>query len=506
MPTTHEPATDDRRGSSRKALTLAAAAVVILGGMAFFLSWYHPIWRMWIHGATKKEYRDKLVGEQEPEIVPLIDQGMRDADLSDATRLTLAQILLDKNRLAYVEKALKDPRLDVRLVALRVLWRQGFFIKSYLSNDEYGVNQIILAWLRDRTSRTRGEAASITYKLYPNSGPKSAPPPPEVLEAVRALIGPPPGEADEGDARAAAAATLVGWNDCASAPTLLSRAASEHDFYARFHILQSITQMYDASPCRDSVPEAQLLAAVDGALAWPGEDGNNRAVRMTALSILRQHPDWAKPRIEAIRARLRSLEAAEPERRYALDALVASKDATTLDTFPRWFHDESEGLRAFAAEAVQAPKGPLSPEESDSCLVGFLRTEPFSSGHNRVLEGAYAAIHAHAGRWVGLPTKLVETTSGTAEMFGVLKTLFEKGEAVGVTRDSGSDALWRWLAERNGLAGADVDKASASRDAFWERAKSGDVAAAKAILDPLLVTTPKLWTYERGWLLAHAGK
>jgi hypothetical protein len=48
--------------------------------------------------------------------------------------------------------------------------------------------------------------------------------------------------------------------------------------------------------------------------------------------------------------------------------------------------------------------------------------------------------------------------------------------------------------------------AFAARDAFWSKAKSGDVAGARAALDGAPAKDSPLWEYERGFLAARAKK
>ena len=55
------------------------------------------------------------------------------------------------------------------------------------------------------------------------------------------------------------------------------------------------------------------------------------------------------------------------------------------------------------------------------------------------------------------------------------------------------------------VADEDVDRAAATRDAFWTAAKRGDAPAAKATLDGAAVKDARVYEYERGWL-ASRGK
>lgn len=153
--------------------------------------------------------------------------------------------------------------------------------------------------------------------------------------------------------------------------------------------------------------------------------------------------------------------------------------------------------------SVQLESSPVATAAYEACLVGYLRDEPIPSGHEFTLRAAYGMVRRKAGAWVGLPGSLREGKADIASMDAPLKALFGKGVVEGVTRAQVAAELWRWLAERRGVPAAEVPAAEQARDAFWAKAKAGDVAGAKALLEPLRAKVPELWTYEHGWLLSH---
>ena len=495
---TDGPAPSAPAGGSRR-LALIVAAVLLVGAGAWFgMRLVQPQWRTWAHGAGSEEYRKKLVAEQDPAVLDVIEDVMRDADQSDHTRLALADVLLAKNRLGLVEKALKDPRLDVRVVALRALSRLQYFRKQYVEDAAWGVGPTVAAWLSDPRSKSRASAAALSNVVWP--GGEQAPD--DVRRALRAMVAA-QGGAAQANARAAAAGVLAGWNDCEAAPDLLVRAKTDDEPYARLRILQAVVQLYDARGCGDRLPEAEVRAAFESCVAWPGDGDLNRSVRMAAVMTVHRHPEWAGPVLATMRARAADVDLHEAERRATLDALVAAKDADVVTGFSRWFHDPSPGMRASAVASVQLEASPVATAAYESCLVGYLRDEPIPTTHEFSLRAAYGMLRRKAGAWVGLPGALRDGKADIAAMDAPLKALFGKGEVEGVTRAQVAAALWRWLAERRGVPAAEVADAEKARDAFWAKARAGDVAGARAALEPLRAKWPELWTYEDGWLIAH---
>jgi hypothetical protein len=193
MPTTPDALEDSvPSGSRQRVITIALVALVAVAVTVAVLSWFKPRWRTWCHGVTKAEYQKKLLEEQDPALIDVIDDVMRDDDQTDGVRITLGQVLIQKNRIGVVEKALKDPRLDVRVIAIQVLATQRFFQKQYVEDDAYGVRRTLEQWLLDPAAKSLAQAAALASAIYP----ELAGVPDTVVGAIRAMIAPPPGSSN----------------------------------------------------------------------------------------------------------------------------------------------------------------------------------------------------------------------------------------------------------------------------------------------------------------------
>jgi len=484
----------------RRAIVWIAAAGVLVGAAA--VAWYgfHLQWRFWCHAANKGEYAKKLLEENDPALFPIMEGVMRDADQPDGVRVALAALLLQKSRPGPVEAALKDPRLDVRAVALEALAHTPYFKKQYVQNESYGVRETLRAWLADPNASSREIALSILPGVYEGK----AQVPDEVTKLVRGMLALPPKGPSQPLTRAAAAMAVAGWEDCAAAADLLALVRSEPDPFAKMREMQALARLYDlpSGACKSEIAEADLLAVVDAALAHPGDDGVNRAVRMASLQLLEGHPAWAPPRIERIRAILDS-NANPVERRIALEALASARDPKTVGELPRWLFDPSSSLRSSAAGSAFPKRSGVTPLAYEALLVGYVSNETAKD-----VEGMFrirvAELRQKAGAWVGLPRDLLHKGGSLGEVTEPLNKLYRDGVYEGVTRQAFADDWYRWLLTRAKLTGPDADAAFAAHASFWLKAKSGDVAGAKAIYDAGAATHHDLWEYERGWLLAHS--
>lgn len=502
------------RGPSKRVLILVALAVAIGGAWIFRKPLF--LWRMWVNGADRSEYAEKIRAEQDPAILSRLEDGMRDADKGDRVRVSCASLLIAKNRLAVVEAALRDPRLDVRAVALGALGSLKHFQTEYVDNPTYQVKETLLAWISD--PRVPGRARGIS--LLPKTFRLDRALPPELLAVLREALK--PSEAvGASDARLAAAGMLAAYKDCAAAPALLALATSEADPYDRWQVLSSTVLLFDArvqrpdgsseknpdgtyvAACPD-LPEASVRKAVMEALLYRGEGDRSRSMRLGAMGVLGRHPKWAGEALERMRAVLADPSAHEIERRTALDTLITLKDEPTLDRFERWCHDPAAGVRATATAAIyNKVEGLADPARLQSCVVGYLRDEP-SGGYELTFFLAFASVRDKAGEWVGLPGGWRKGGGSLQEVQKGLEQLLRTGSLDGTTRLQVGDALFRWLCKTNGLTEPETDAAAATRAAFWAKAKAGDVAGARAVYDASMKSPVNLWTYELGWLEARA--
>jgi len=494
------PALADAPSGSRTRLWVLGGVLLVAAGAAAFLLWFQPKWRMWAHGANKPEFQRKLLAEQDPGILPVMEATMRDADSSDAVRIANAELLIQKNRLGLVEQALKDPRLDVRIVALIALSRQPFFKKQYVDGEGYDVRGTITAWLASPTARNRGQAPGLASFVYP--GPGAAPD--AVAQGVRAMLEPATAAKEPG-ARASAAATLAGWQDCRAAATLLARATTDPEAFARLRTMQATVLLFESKACVDGLPEAGVEAAVVGAIDWPGEGDLNRAVRMGAASAVARHPAWGRSRADVLRRRVADDATHEAERGSTFDALIAMKDAGTVEAIPRWLHHAVGAMRRQAATSLfGVPPAPITDGAAESMIVGYLADEPGDGPYSYTVRVAYARVRARAGEWVGLPERFRKARGDVGVLAEPLDAIFKQGSFEGVTRASLVEAVWRWLARQRGVKADDVDAVWTARGDFWAKARGGDLAGAKARLAPLVAANPDLWAYEAGYLAAQA--
>jgi hypothetical protein len=500
------PATAAPRRSSKGPIVASVAAVVLLV-VAWVLFWEGIQWGMWINGANRPEYFDKLVAERDDELNRKMARAMRDADRGFDTRVALGFALVKKDRIHLVENALQDADLRVRTVALKVLRgdpprRIANHFALYADDPAYRVRETLVEWVQRGTDDTRAHALAMLNEPLVRS--------PEIVPAVRGILSGAPGAGGAPgpgrDLRVAAIGSAVVYQDCESVTTLLALAKGDPEPQVKLRAMQGLEQLSSGEkpPCAATLTEAMVQEAVDAALAHPGDDPENRAPRMGALIVLAKHPEWAKARIPAIRARL-APSVPDVERRSALSALLASKDQAVVDEFPRWFHDPMPIVRGEAATIATWTGKPFDDRRFHSCLVGFVRDETAANLGDRAWVQAITRLRELAKEWVGFPPAR-RTGSGALDetLRPFLKALYVEGRAEGVTREQVADAWFRWLAADQGLSEAGVVEAATLRDAFWAKARAGDVEGARGVLAGPAgpAKSPDLFTYEQGWLLA----
>ncbi len=482
-------------GRRAKRIVLGASAAALLVGLFLWLVWPGIQWRIWIRGAEKEEYQKYLLAEQDPALVDLLADGVGNGDLGPRTRVALAQILSKKSRGGVLDKLLREGDLTTRTTVLQAVRHEAYFGTHFVEDPSFRIPQTILEWLARDGDATRVDAVALA--LLPSLKSR------EALPSIRRMLGE-AGPAAAGT-RGMAAGAVAAFEDCESVPTLLAMARSEPDPVTRLRALQALVQLLDArgSPCAAQLNEEAVRDVVAKALRQEGQDSFNRALRMGALLKLKDHPRWLAAEAAAVRALLADDRVADPERRTAMDALVAAGDPETVAGFARWFHAPSPELRS---EAVNlAANSGVGGRSLASCLIGIVRDERASdAAFGRALQ----EVRALTGSWaaVGFPAKHVGPKADAAALNAFIGNLFRAGEADGVTRESVAETLFRWLAGKRGLSPEETDAAVAARAAFWAKARAGDAAGARAALDALAgkASDAELWTYERGWLLARS--
>ncbi len=511
MSATAEPAAPKRP----RWLLWAIVGAVVLGAIGWLaLSWQAIQWRIWVNGADQKEYQDKLIHETDPDLVPFLVEGMRDTAKGFNVRHSLANVLIKKSRMAEVTSALTDPSLAVRIVALRALLDKPYFQDQYVKDESWHVAETLEAWIKDASLPHREDALDYSSRVFP---PPQAPP--EFLATLRAAFAGSKG-ASAAPLRERAATALGHYRDCESAPAILAAARAEEDPHAKLKMIQGVVELFDApgSPCAKELPEAEVRQAVAEAFDHPGEGDLHRAVRLAALLQYRKHLTWLPDRLDRVRALLADPKSNTIERKHALEVLLAAKDEPTWEEIPRRFHDPDPLMRSQLVTTLGSEDAKGDSPSYEGCLIGIIRDEPPSARRGDVpfaVEFAFRRLRVVAGEWVGFEGKLkAQGASIDADMRRRIDALVRtgsmgdpaKGEPV-VTRAQVVEAWWRWLAKENGVTdSAQVDDIQKTRAAFWEKAHAGDVLGAAAILERPAAERRNLWSYERGWLEAHASK
>jgi HEAT repeat protein len=508
-------ATTKPETGSRTRLVLGALAVLVVGA-AIVLFVLPPMRRAArVRDVTEAEDANfrALVASDDPGLDAALEEALFDGSRSFRNRVGVAKLLL-RRRAGFppVERALRDPDLSTRVAALAALHTRDFFHKQVLPDPSYRVRETVLEWVRREgdTSRRRALVLLQTPALKT----------PEALPAIRKMIEPvPPGTTlskEESDLRRAAVDALRNYVDCEAADALLAVAKNDPEPVTRLRAVQALAALHRAkdAPCAETLPEERVAEVVHAAFAHPGEDSDDRALRLGAMSEMARTPEWGKAKAAELRARLAS-DVSPIERRQALETLVKIDDAETVATLPRWFHDDSPEVRSSAATTVAQDRAPEAIREHGSLLAGYVRDE-HAPGGVAAYEAALVRLQADAGSWPGIPPEIVQDAHAfSTNVRHFLARLYKEGRAeartkqgvlVSTDRETVAREAFRQVAKRLGLEdAAKVAEAEAFRDAFWEKARAKDVAGARALLEssPVARSNPGLFLYESGWLAAR---
>ena len=484
---------------------------VLLIGVAIYVvaNWRRWEFQLWAGAADdpKSGYVDKIRATSDPRLDEVLLDTVKDEKKATSVRRACAQFLVQRNRLREIEDLLQHGTPHEQRIALSALAPEAWFHKQYLPDPAYPVRDVLVAWIGD-TSSPPADRAYAMENLLPRVWPRATPAAPsavpaQALEAVVSVLSSRSEGRDVAVARVVAAKTVVGYRWCAGVPALLEAARSETDTVAAPDLMRQIVALHDfeGDPCASVLPEAAVSSLVESSLARTGED--NRPLRMAALIVLARHPTWATKQADVVR-RIFEAAARPEERGAALPALVASGDPAVRNEIASWFHDAQANFRSQAAQTLSAGKAGLEPSEHLSLLVGYFASDPAPGelGFRDVAQ----RLRTLAGSWIGFPEAGPgERGAASGDMGPLLRDLVAGRTVGGKTRAEIGAAWWNWLAGKNGIAeGAALKAAFEARDAFWAKAKAGDVAGARSALDAAPQKDSPLWEYERGWLAAKA--
>jgi HEAT repeat protein len=480
--------------SRRRAVRIAVVAGAIVAVLVVVLLVFLPPLRRSARIGALSPAEDvgfrEMVGDDDPELNAELAEALRDGSRTYRNRVGIAKMLL-RRQPAAVETAVRSGDLDTRVVALSALLTHSSFVPQFVRNPSYRVRETVLEWLRRDGDGTRSTALVIAQMPDVRSA--------EVLAAIRRLL------ASDVPAkqRREAIDALKNYVDCESAAEIDRIARSDPEPETRLRAMQALGSFLRAkgSPCAAVVSVEKVGEVVASALAHPGEEKEDRALRQGAMIEMALTPALAEGKVAALRARL-DPKVHGAERRQALETLAAVRDPEAIASLPRFAHDPEAGVRSSVVQIVTRLKDPAEARRNVALLVGYVRDEPSSSALG-VFQAALNRLRNEADSYVGFPTKYSQV--GGPGLVDFVKRLFQ-GEADGATRASVAEAWFRHLAKREGLDDAGIAAAVAVREAFWAKARADDVAGAKAALDgsPLPAAHPDLFRYETGWLASKS--
>jgi HEAT repeat protein len=511
-----DPTTRPEGGRGRATRVVLGVLAVVVVGAVVLLFVVPPMQRASRIGAlTEAEDANfrALVASDDEGLDAALEKALFDDSRSFRNRVGVAKLLLRRRAgFAPVERALRDPDLSTRTAALAALHTRDFFHKQILPDPSYRVQETVLEWIRREGDPSRRRALILLQTPALKT--------PEALPAIRRMIAPAaPGTTfskEESDLRRAAVDALRGYVDCEAADDLLAVAKGDPEPVTRLRAVQALASLHRAkdAPCAETLPEERVVEAVHAALSHRGDTPDDRALRLGAMSEIARTPDWAQGKVEALRAFL-APDVSPIERRQALETLVKIEDPQTVAALPRYFHDPAPEVRSSAAATAAQDRAPDAVRTHGSLLVGYVRDER-SPGGIASFEAALVRLQNDAGEWPGLPKELVEAgRQASTTLRQLLATLYKEGraetrtrqgEAVAVERETVAREAFRHVARRVGLADARVGEAETLRDAFWEKARAGDVSGARSMLEEsaLAKEHPALFLYETGWLLSRS--
>lgn len=494
------------RGSWSRYLWIGLALLVAVGVGVFFLL---PTARIdfWIgdlgtsNAKQLEASRAELRKSDHPKTDELLAAAVADGGRSYLTRERAADLLLVRNRLGLVENLARHDDLMTRAVALRILSKRGkdHFLRDYLADPAYRVQETVGAWLADPKLESRSDAVSLAiFIALPDAMAKIRP----LLDRAQVEKS---GKADATETLKAAVDAAVEFQDCASVPAIASLADRDMDWEVRRSALEALETLVvgrlgSVPPCptaegADKVPEI-VKRTLDGS----GEPDFTRNLRMKGLILIGRHPEWLPANAKRVWEVLRGGENGAV-RREALSTLVKGKDPGIAAEFPRYFHDRNHEVRSTAVQvAKEVPD--LAPE---SLWIGILRNEP--QNFVAVWE-AHAGLKRAAGKELGLPAVIealrTKPADQTKEIERFVQELMRQGSSMGMDRETWAEAWFRWYAEKLGLSKEGIEKAVEARKKFQKAVDRTDVAQARAALAEVPDAPAPLFLYENAWLAGRS--
>lgn len=452
------------------------------------------------NAVTVNTAREQLLASDDEGLNDVLVATLRDVDTSFPVRVAVGQILLRRNRLPQVEAVLQDADPRARQAALAVLFGQvhqhgmDWFKRSYVEPDPEAMRETIRTWLAQDRDASRSHAVELASALAMK----------DAVPAIRELVRP---SEEVGSTRAhhrlieAAAKALLAFEDCEGVKRFAAAAKQEQEDVVRLRMMQALYRGVRGPqpPCPDAVSEQEVKDIVIAALDGPAN------TRHGAILLLRGEPAWAKTAMGELQAVLDEDSEGDFARRAALGALAETGDLEFARRLPRYFHDADQYVRSEAVTASRLYAAlPEAPVRYVSCWIGVLENE---TENEFAVYGAMGGLRDAAGQWLGLSQDLVRAAAkGEPAWITFRKTLFEQGEASGLSRSAWARMWFDWWAIDLGLEGEAIDRAWALRRAFWLAARSGDLESAKTALDGIQgLGAEGLDCYERAWLDRSSG-
>ena len=186
-----------------------------------------------------KAARDRLTNDDDPDLNDRLYGVLTDPDTSFVVRLQVGGVLVNRNRLNLVERALRSAAPEERTASLAVLYAQSahhgpeWFRRSYAESGEFPILETLEAWLKREGDASRRDGVNLAAALDLN----------ELVPLIRPIVR--AGAAGElapnelGTLKAAAKA-LVEFGDCETMSEIVELASTAEDDLLRLRMMQAL--------------------------------------------------------------------------------------------------------------------------------------------------------------------------------------------------------------------------------------------------------------------------